>query len=91
MPKETLVKRGEKYLPNVKLSELKEMYRRECPGKSEVRLQTAVLRKQDRTLKEIARTLGRGISTVHRWLYRMEYEGLECAGTILRVRAGRDC
>lgn len=50
MPK-TLVKGGEEYLPSVKLPELKEMYRRECPGKSKVKLQTAVLRKQNRTLK----------------------------------------
>ncbi len=37
----------------MKLSELKELYRRERPGKSRVRLQTAVLRKRDRTLKNI--------------------------------------
>ena len=28
-------------------------------------------------LKEIAYTIGRGFSTVYRWLYRMECEGLE--------------
>ena len=77
MPKAALVKRGEEYLPGMQLSELEETYRRERPGKSRDRLQAAVLRKRGRTLKEIARTVGRGISTVHRWLYRMEREGLE--------------
>lgn len=77
MPKAALVKRGEEYLPGVSLAELEAMYRRERPGKSRDRLQAAVLRKRGRTLKEIARTVGRGISTVHRWLSRMGCEGLE--------------
>ena len=53
------------------------MHRRECPGKSRDRLQAAVLRKQGRTLKGIAYIVGRGICTIHRWLSRMECEGLE--------------
>ena len=60
----------------MRLSELEETYRRERPGKSRDRLQAAVLRKRGMMLKEIARTAGRGISTVHRWLSRMEREGL---------------
>ncbi|MYB30762.1 MAG: helix-turn-helix domain-containing protein [Cenarchaeum sp. SB0663_bin_5] len=77
MPK-TLVKKGDEYLSCVQLSELEETYRRECSGKSRDRLQAAVLRKRGRMLKEIARTLGRGISTVYRCLYRIECEDLEC-------------
>ena len=77
MPK-TLVKRGEGYLSCIQLPDLEETYRREYPGKSRDRLQAAMLRKRGRMLKEIVRTLGRGISTVHRWLYRMECEDLEC-------------
>ncbi|MCE2508656.1 MAG: helix-turn-helix domain-containing protein, partial [Nitrosopumilaceae archaeon] len=77
MPKAALVKRGEEYLAGVQLSELEETYRRERSGKSKDRLQAAILRKRGRLLKEIARTVGRGISTVHRWLSRMEREGLE--------------
>ena len=75
MPKATLVKRGKEYLPGVQLPELEEMYRRERPGKSRDRLQAAVLRKQGRALWKIARIMGRGVSTTHRWLSRMEREG----------------
>ena len=75
MPKATLVKRKEEYLPGVQLPELEEMYRRERPGKSRDRLQAAILRKQGRTLGKIARVMGRGASAVHRWLSRMEREG----------------
>ncbi len=78
MPKGTLVKRGKEYLSCIQLSELEETYRHEHPGKSRDRLQAAVLRKRGRRLKEIARTLGRGISTVYRWLYRMKSKGVEC-------------
>ncbi len=78
MPKEILVKRGEECLSCIQLSELEETYRREHPGKFRDRLQAAVLRKRGSVLKEIARTIGRGISTSYRWLYRMECEGLEC-------------
>ena len=75
MSKVVLVKRGDKYLPDVQLSELEEMYRCECPGKSRDSLQAAVLRKQGRTLEMMAYTMGRGISTTHRWLFRMGREG----------------
>ena len=77
MPKAALVKRGKEYLPGVELPELEEMYRRECPGKSRDRRQAAILRKQGRTLERIARVMGRGVSTTHRWLSRMEREGLD--------------
>ena len=77
MPKAALVKRGEEYLPGIQLSELEEAYRREHPGKSRDRLKAAVLRKRGRTLGKIARIIGRGVGTVHRWLSRMEREGLD--------------
>ncbi len=68
---------GKEYLSGVQLSELEETYRREYAGKSKDRLQAVVLRKRGRVLKDIARILGRGISTIYRWLYRMERKGLE--------------
>ena len=49
----------------------------ERPGRSRYRLQDAVLRKRGRTFKETARTVGRGISAVHRRLSGRECEGLE--------------
>ena len=72
MPKATLVKRREEYLSGIQLSEPEETYRREPPGRSGDRLQAAVLRKRGRTPEKIARTTGRGVSTVRRWLSRME-------------------
>ena len=75
VPKAVLVKRGEEHPTDVSLAELKEMHRREPPGKSRERLQAAVLRKQGRMLEKIARVMGRGVSTIHRWLSRMEREG----------------
>ena len=75
MPKVTLVKMEEEYLLGMQLPELEEMYRRERPGKSRDRLQAAILRKQGRTLGKIARVMGRGVGTIHRWLSRMEREG----------------
>ena len=45
MSKAVLVKRGDECLPGVQLSELEEMYRCECPGKSGDRLQAVLLRK----------------------------------------------
>lgn len=38
MPKETLAKRGEEYLPGMQLFKLEETYRRYLPGKSRDRL-----------------------------------------------------
>ena len=75
MSKAVLVKSGDKYLPGVQISELEEMYRCERPGKSRDSLQAAVLRKQGRMLETMAYTMGHGISTTHRWLFRMVREG----------------
>lgn len=37
-----------------------------------------MLRKCGRVLKEITHIVGREINTVHRWLYRIKHEDLEC-------------
>ena len=77
MPKAVRVKRGEECLHDVPLPELEAMYRREPPGKSRDRLQAAVLRKRGEMAEQIADMVGHHSSTVHRWLYRMERDGLE--------------
>ena len=74
------VERGDEYLPNVSLAELKEMYRRERPGKSGDMLQAAVPRKSDNTLGEICGTAGRPASTIHGWLWWLKREGLGRSG-----------
>ena len=71
------VTRGKAYLPKVTLPDLEEMHRREASGKSRDRLQAAVLRKHGKNLEEIAKIVGRDISTVSRWLCRLEREGTE--------------
>ena len=53
------------------------MYRYERPAKSRKRLQATALRKLGKTIKEISDILGRGAGTIHRWLFKMEHEGLE--------------
>ena len=87
MPKAVRVKRGEEYLHGVPLPELEAMYRREPPSKSRDRLQAAVLRKRGETVEQISDMVGRHSSTVHRWLYRIGRDGLECRHD--RKSAGR--
>ena len=77
MPKAVLVRSGKEYLPSVPLTVLEEMHKRERPGRSRDRLQAAVLRKRGRTLEGIAKIMRRWASTIHRWLHRMDREGLE--------------
>ena len=76
MSKISLAK-GAAYLKNISYSQLEALYKREKPGKSRERLQAALLRKKGKILKEIACALGRGVSTIYRWLYSMEHEGVE--------------
>ena len=76
MRKATLVKSGKEYLPNVLQHELEEMCKHERSGKPRDRLQAAIHRKQGMTLEEIGKTMGRQPSTIHRWRYRAECNGL---------------
>ena len=69
--------KGAAYLKNISYSQLEAVYEREKFGKSRDRLQAALLRKEGNILKEIARIMGRGISTIYQWLYRMQNEGVE--------------
>ena len=77
MPRKLKVKRGEEFLPDVSISQLSEMQRKEPPGKSRDRLKAAKLRKRDWTLDRIADIVEYAKSTVHGWLLRMQEEGLE--------------
>ena len=53
MRQSRVVERGDEYLPDASLADLKEMYRRERLGKSRNELQVAVLRKSDNTPEEM--------------------------------------
>ena len=78
MPKAVRVKGGEECLHDVPLPELEATYRREPPGKSRDRLQAVMLGRRGEAVEHIADMVGRHFSTVHRWLYRMDHDGLEC-------------
>ena len=71
------VNNGKEYLSGVPMPKLGDLYRHERPGKSRERLQAAALRKLGKTIKEISSILGRGVGTIHRWLCKIEHEGLE--------------
>ncbi len=72
----------------MQLSELEETYRREYAGKSRDRLQAAALRKRGMVLKEITRTVWRGLAPSTGG-YTGWSAKVQRAGTIPRVRAGR--
>ena len=69
--------KGAAYLKNISYSQLETMYKHEKSGKSRERLHAALLRKEGKILEKIAVVMGRGVSTIYRWLYSMEHEGVE--------------
>ena len=83
------VKRGDKFLPDVSLSELEQMRRKEPHGKTRTMLQAAVCRKKGETRSTISNGIGVTISTMHDWLLRLEEGGLERRHD--RKSPGRPC
>ena len=77
MPRAKLVERGKEYLSDMSLDMLDKTHRRKKAGKSRDRLWAAVLRKCGRTLDDVSKIMGRHISTVHRWLLRLNGTDLE--------------
>lgn len=73
------VERGSDFLGESSVGLLKRSYLSERDVRARQRLHAAFLRKQGRTLVEIARVLGRPFNTVSDWLRRFEVEGLKSA------------
>ena len=68
--------RGEDFLPNTSLSELKRLMRAETKAKPRLRLLIAVHRKQDKPIDEIAEACGIPRRTVHGTIQRFQERGV---------------
>ena len=77
MRRARIVKRGEEYLPNITLYELRKMQDSAPAGKDKNMLQSAVLRKEGKVVEDISRSIGWPNSTIYGWLVRLQSEGLE--------------
>ena len=80
---------GDAFLPDVKLSTLREMLRKEPVGKSRDMLVAAVKRKASLRQKDIGKCLERGQTTIGGWLHRLKDGGLE--GRFDHKSPGRPC
>lgn len=81
------VERGDDFLGGVSVGSLRRHYLEEHDIRARQRLQAAFLRKQDKTLEEIADAVGKPFNTVSDWLRRFEEEGLKSAKD--KPRSGR--
>lgn len=78
---------GDDFLDGASIDFLKHCYLEEHNVRARQRLQAAFLRKQGKTLVEIADVVGRPFNTVSDWLRRFEKKGLKCAKD--KPRSGR--
>ena len=70
------VPKGEAYLEEYTKDEIVEIYKREKDGKAKIRLLTAILRKEGKTLKEISDATKCPLTTIKGWLHKMHNEGM---------------
>ena len=75
--KDEAVPKGAAFMPRVGLRRLIKAHKKEKANKSKYRLHAARLRKEDRGIREISRTLGIAYSTVRDWLVRMHAGNLD--------------
>lgn len=73
------IQKGNEFLPNTEKSELKKLYESEKKAKPQLRLLVAILRKEGKTLDEIASVVNKPKTTIHDWLKRFQVSGLEMA------------
>lgn len=71
------IPRGEGFLPEYTLEDLKELYSKEKDRKATLRLLAAICRKEGLTLGEIGAQLKHPSTTVKDWLHRMHKEGIQ--------------
>ena len=69
-------KKGEQFLPEISVKELQQLYKKEKKTKSQLRLLTAILRKQGKTIDDIAFAVQKPRTTISDWLKRFEERGL---------------
>jgi transposase len=73
----TRVPKGEDFLLKYSKEELNDLYRKEENPKAQLRLLTALLRKEGMTLEEISRKVKYPLTTVGDWLRRIHNEGIQ--------------
>ena len=72
----TITPRGESFLPNFSIDELKNLYQKEVDPIAKIRLLAAILRKEGKTLEEISLMIKHPLTTVGDWLRRLHTEGI---------------
>jgi transposase len=72
----TITPRGESFLPNISMDELNDLYQKEKDPTVKIRLLSAILRKEGKTLEEISSTVKHPLTTVGDWLRRLHTEGI---------------
>lgn len=70
------VKKGADFLPNISLKNIESLYNQERNAKSKIRLQCAILRKEGKTLEEIAEVTRKPKTTISDILNRFEQKGI---------------
>lgn len=70
------VKKGKDFLPKVSLKILENLYHQENNAKSKIRLQCAILRKEGKTIEEIADVSRKPKTTISDILKRFEQKGI---------------
>ena len=68
--------KGNKFLPNTSLVQLKSAYNADKSAKAKLRLLGAIHRKQGKSIDEIAYLLSKPRRTVHGWLTRFQKRGI---------------
>lgn len=68
----TWLKKGDVFLSDVSVNELKKLYNQEKNAKAKLRLLAAIQRKNGATLDDIAFSLQKPKTTIHDWLKRFE-------------------
>lgn len=71
------VLKGARFLSDLTLKEVEELYKKEKNPKAKIRLQAVVLRKKNKTLEEISSVVGYPLTTVGDWLRRIHDDGIE--------------
>jgi transposase len=69
--------KGKKFLGNISLKKVQEMYNKEKNAKSKLRLLTALHRKRGKSIDEIAYLLSKPRRTIHGWLTRFQERGID--------------
>lgn len=72
----TWLKKGNAFLSDVSVEELKRLYKQEKNAKSKLRFLAAIQRKEYKTLDDIAASLQKPKMTIRDWLRRFETRGL---------------